>query len=111
METVMAKVRQEEELIELAKKAAEEVLDVELSDTTPQTPLRSLGMDSLDQLEFAAVLEDALDVRIPDSRLKELETVGDLIATLMELQAARPGGDGVLAADAVAGERLTDVSR
>lgn len=107
----MAKVRQEQELMELAKKAAEEVLDVELSDTTPQTPLRSLGMDSLDQLEFAAVLEDELDVRIPDSRLKELETVGELIATLVELQVARLDEDGVVATDAADRERFTDASR
>ena len=83
----MAKVLQEDELTELVKKVAEEVLDVDLSDATPQTPLRSLGMDSYDQLEFATLLEEHLDVCIPDSKLKDLETVGGLIALLTELQA------------------------
>jgi acyl carrier protein len=115
METVMAKVLREEELTELVKKVAEEVLDVDLSDATPQTPLRSLGMDSLDLLELVSALEDHLEVCIPDSQLKEVETVGGLIASLTELQmepqAAQPAGDGSRPADAGGEERITDGSR
>ncbi len=107
----MAKVRPEEELTELVKKVADEVMDVDLSDATPQTPLRSLGMDSLDQLELVGFLEDHLEVCIPDSQLKELETVGGLIAALTELQAAQPDRDGSTPAGAGGEERLTDASR
>lgn len=88
----MAKVLQEEELMELVKKVAEEALDEDLSNATPQTRLRSLGMDSVDLLEFVSDLEDRLQLCIPDSQLKELETVGGVIATLMALQAAQPAG-------------------
>jgi acyl carrier protein len=87
METAMAKVLQREELMELVRKLAEETLDVDLSDATPQTPLRSLGMDSLDQLELVTALEDRLEACLPDGQLNEVRTVGDLIAVLMELQA------------------------
>jgi acyl carrier protein len=115
METVMAKVLQEEELTELVKKVAEEVLDVDLSDATPQTPLRSLGMDSLDLLDLVTALEDHLDACIPDNQLREVETVGGLIAALTELQTepqvADPARDGGRAADAGGGERITDGSR
>ena len=107
----MAKVLQEEELTELVKKVAEEALDVDLSDATPQTPLGSLGMDSLDLLDLVSALEDHLEVCIPDSQLKEVETVGGLIAALTELQTAQPARDGSRPADAGSGERTIDGSR
>jgi acyl carrier protein len=111
METLMTKVWQEEELMELVKKVAEEALDEDLSNATPQTRLRSLGMDSVDLLEFVSDLEDHLQLCIPDSQLKELETVGGVIATLMALQAAQPAGDAGTPAGAGDGERPTDASR
>jgi acyl carrier protein len=104
----MARVLQEEELMELVKEIAEEVLDVDLSDATPQTPLRSLGMDSADQIELVSLLEDHLEVCMPDSQLRQLETVGALIAAFAELQAAQPVPDGGRPAGAGEGERLTD---
>lgn len=107
----MAKVLQEQELVELVIGIAEEFLEVDLSDATPQTPLRSLGMDSLDQLEFASLLEEHLEVCIPDSQLVQLETVGGLIAVLMDLQAAEPDPDGGTPAGAAGEERLTDAGR
>jgi acyl carrier protein len=111
METVMAEALQEKELMELVQKIVEETLEVDLSNATPQTRLRSLGMDSLDQLELVSDLEDHLQVCIPDSQLKELETVGGLIAVLMALQAAQPAGDGGTQAGAGDEDRLTDASR
>lgn len=107
----MAKVGQQEELMELLKNVAEEYLELDLSDATPQTPLRSLGMDSYDLLEFASVLEEHFEVCIPDSQLQKLETVGGLIAVLMELQAAELSGDGATQANAGGEERVTDASR
>jgi hypothetical protein len=68
-------------------------------------------MDSLDQLEFVSALEDHLELCIPDSQLKELETVGGLIVALMELQAAQPAGDGGAPAGAGDEERPADASR
>jgi acyl carrier protein len=111
MEAVMAKVLQEEEFTELVKKIAEEVLEVDLSDATPQTPLRSLGIDSLDLLELVSVLEDRLEVCVPDSQLRELETVGGMIAALTELQAVQLAQDDSTPAGAGGGERPTDASR
>jgi acyl carrier protein len=88
METVMVKALPEKELMELVKEVAEEVLDMDFTDATPQTPLSSLGMDSSDQLELVSVLEDRLEVCVPDSQFAALETVGGLIAAFAELQAA-----------------------
>jgi len=86
----MADVLREQELIELVKNVAEEALDMDLGDATPQTPLRSLGLDSLDQLELVSALEERLEACIPDSYLNRAETVGDLIKALADLQASRP---------------------
>jgi acyl carrier protein len=86
----MADVLREEELIALVKNAAEEALDMDLSDAMPPTSLRSLGLDSLDQLELVSALEERLEVCIPDRYLDRVETVGDLIKALADLQASRP---------------------
>ncbi|MGD0242755.1 MAG: phosphopantetheine-binding protein [Streptosporangiaceae bacterium] len=90
----MADVLREKELIELVKNVAEEALDIDLGDATPQTPLRSLGLDSLDQLELVSALEERLETCIPDSYLNQVETVGDLIAALADLQVSRPDVSG-----------------
>jgi acyl carrier protein len=94
MEKAMAQARQESELLELVRQVAEEVLDMDLSDATPQTPLRSLGMDSADQLELVSVLEDHLEVGLPDSVFMELQTVGDLIAAFAGPRPAQPASEG-----------------
>jgi acyl carrier protein len=93
-EAGMADVLREQELIALVKNVAEEALDIDLGDATPQTPLRSLGLDSLDQLELVSALEERLETCIPDSYLNQVETVGDLIAALADLQVSRPDVSG-----------------
>lgn len=90
----MADVLREQELIALVKNVAGEALDIDLGDATPQTPLRSLGLDSLDQLELVSALEERLETCIPDSYLNQVETVGDLIAALADLQVSRPDVSG-----------------
>jgi acyl carrier protein len=76
-------------LMELLRNAAAKV-DVDLSAATPDTTLESLGMDSLAKLELVSVIEDDMAIRIPDERLKEFKTTGDLVACLRELKAASP---------------------
>lgn len=38
-----------------------------------------LGMDSLDALELNIALEDKIGTQIPDEKLAELKTVGDIV--------------------------------
>lgn len=77
-------------MIELVKNVAEEALDIDLGEATPQTPLRSLGLDSLDQLELVSALEERLEACVPDRYLNDVETVGDLIRALADLRVSRP---------------------
>jgi acyl carrier protein len=98
-EKAMVRGLKEEELMELVKEIAEEALEADLDNATPQTPLSSLGLDSSDLLELVSLLEDRLDICVPDSRFKDLETVGNLITVLEELQApelpaGQPAPDG-----------------
>jgi len=45
---------------------------------TPETPLSSLGIDSLMMLEIVLDVQDALDIVIEDADLKRMETIGDV---------------------------------
>ncbi len=49
---------------------------------TPETPLASLGIDSLMMLEVVLDVQDALDVTIEDSDLRQMQTIGDVIGFL-----------------------------
>jgi len=51
---------------------------------TPETPLASLGIDSLMMLEVVLDVQDALDVVIEDSDLRQMETIGDVIDFLVQ---------------------------
>src|SRR3712207_4334826 len=50
-----------------------------LDNATPETPLASLGIDSLMMLEVVLDVQDALDVTIEDSDLRRMRTIGDVI--------------------------------
>lgn len=56
--------------------------------TAETNVVRDLGLDSLAVMNFVMVLEDKFDVSIPLDRIAEIETVGDLAATI---RALRPG--------------------
>ncbi|MEQ8791882.1 MAG: aminotransferase class I/II-fold pyridoxal phosphate-dependent enzyme [Pirellulaceae bacterium] len=49
------------------------------------TPLFELGIDSLKQLEIVSRIQDEFNVRIPEDRLYDIETCGD-VATAIEHQ-------------------------
>ena len=84
----MPKVLTEPEMIQKLKNAAAE-MQLDFGAATEETLLDSLGMDSLDRLELVSILEDALSVRIPDEVLRTIQTVGQLVECLIQLQAIR----------------------
>ncbi|MFL5582272.1 MAG: acyl carrier protein [Gemmatimonadaceae bacterium] len=65
---------------------------------TPESTLEELGLDSLDAVEIMYELEESLKVSIPNERVKEMRTVGDIVAGVEALVAARdaaaPGAAG-----------------
>jgi 3-hydroxyacyl-[acyl-carrier-protein] dehydratase len=51
---------------------------------TAETPLVSLGIDSLTMMEVVLDVQDALDLVIEDNDLKQMKTIGDFIAFLQQ---------------------------
>ena len=50
------------------------------TEITSETNLKNdLGLNSLDLANLACEVEDEFDVEIPDSALKDIKTVGDVI--------------------------------
>ena len=62
-----------------------------VEEATPETPLASLGIDSLMMLEVVLDVQDALDVTIDDSDLRQMQTIGDVISFLEQKYAAAHG--------------------
>ena len=54
----------------------------------PETPLSSLGVDSLTMLEIVLDVQEALDISIEDSELKRLQTLGDVDQFLQQKTAS-----------------------
>ena len=51
---------------------------------TLETPLASLGIDSLMMMEVVLDLQDALDLVIEDADLRRMQTIGDVIGFLQQ---------------------------
>lgn len=47
-----------------------------------------LGLDSVAVMDFVMEIEDRMDVSIPLNKIAEIETLGDLIATVYSLKEA-----------------------
>lgn len=68
---------------ELIVKNLMEQLDLKREDITPESSfVDDFEMDSLDMVEMLIELEKQTDIKIPNEEVKDLKTVGDLIAYL-----------------------------
>ena len=47
-----------------------------------------LGLDSVAMMDFVMEIEDKLDISVPLDKIAEVETLGDLIATVQRLKVA-----------------------
>ena len=58
-----------------------EQVDADVTSVTPATHyVNDLSYDSLDVVDLSMKVEDELHVTIPDERMQELKTVGDVIS-------------------------------
>ena len=69
---------QEDKMNELA-----EMFEVDASELSPETKLDTLNWDSMMKLSLIALLKVKFDKRVAGETLKELRTIGDMLA-LME---------------------------
>ena len=56
---------------------------------TPATTFDELAIDSLDKINLTFEVEELYDIAIPDNSLNSLRTVGDVIAGVEALLAAK----------------------
>ena len=74
-------------MLEKLQKIVEDTLGVTDVKITPDTHIiNDLNADSLDVVELIMAIEESFDVSIDDSEAEKMETVGDLINHLQNLQ-------------------------
>ncbi|MEN9734640.1 MAG: acyl carrier protein [Limisphaerales bacterium] len=62
-------------------------LNVNADQVTPEAKfIEDLGADSLDTVELVMALEEEFGVEIPDEEAEKLQTVGDVLKYVEELQ-------------------------
>ncbi len=75
-------------LIEILQKSVESPIDP--ATLRDEVDLRNdLGVDSMSLVEMTWGIEEKLGVAIPDNRMKEIKTVGDVIKLTAELVKAK----------------------
>jgi acyl carrier protein len=73
------------------KKLFVENLELREDALSPEATLESLGLDSLDKIEFMFAIEDEFKIKVPDREVK-INTIQDLIDTIDRLAAAKKQG-------------------
>jgi acyl carrier protein len=60
-----------------------ENLNIDSDKITPESNIfDDLGADSLDVMETVMALEESFDIKFPESDVKEIKTVGDLVSKI-----------------------------
>ena len=67
-------------VFEKVKEAIVDQLDIDAGTVTMESNiLEDLGADSLDVVELIMSLEDQFDMTIPDDKMQDMKTVGDIV--------------------------------
>lgn len=64
--------------LEILGELCRDQFEIDASMISEDTPLRSLGLDSLDQLELLNMIEEKFSIQIPYGQALEFQTVGDI---------------------------------
>jgi acyl carrier protein len=80
------------EIMDTIRHILTEVAGIPAEEIQPDRRLvDDLDIDSLTLVEVATAVQDALEVEVPDEQLKDLKTVGDVVALVQAvLSAQRP---------------------
>ncbi len=74
-------------MIEEVKKALAKQLRKDISEISESSRIKAdLGADSLDILQLLMTIEEDFGITIPDEKLAEFETVGDIVSFLDSVQ-------------------------
>ncbi|MBF0329359.1 MAG: acyl carrier protein [Nitrospirae bacterium] len=75
---------------EKVKQLFADKLDFKEGSITLDATLESLGLDSLDRIEFIFAIEDEFKIKVPERDVK-IDTVQDLVETINRLVAEQQG--------------------
>lgn len=67
-------------VLEKVKQLLADQLDASVEDMTLDTKIaEDLGADSLDVVELLMSIEDEFEIEIPDDKIEQIKTIGDLV--------------------------------
>lgn len=67
-------------VLEKVKQLLADQLDASVEDMTADTKIaEDLGADSLDVVELLMSIEDEFEIEIPDDKIEQIKTIGDLV--------------------------------
>ncbi|MFE4856838.1 acyl carrier protein [Streptomyces sp. NPDC056670] len=73
------------EILNTLAKTVEEVAGVNAAEVTSEKSFTDdLDIDSLSMVEITVALEDSFEVKIPDDRIADLRTVGDVVGYIAD---------------------------
>lgn len=67
-----------QEIKKIVTKIVSRKLKISKNEISPDSTLKDLGADSLDELEIIIELEQKLDIILPDNIQPEVQTIGNL---------------------------------
>ena len=71
--------------IEQVAKAIVAIINCPIEDVVVDAKLETLGIDSLKAINILFELEEEFDIEIPNERIADMETVGDIVESVTEL--------------------------
>ena len=76
--------------IEKIADAITKIVNCPKESIVPEAALESLGIDSLKAINILFELEEEFDIEIPNERIPEMTTVGDIVSCIEELRDKQP---------------------
>jgi acyl carrier protein len=81
--------RSEQQILDALRGILTEIAGVPAEEVQPdRTLVDDLAIDSLTLVEVAAAVQDEFNVEVPDEGLKDLKTIGDVVALVQQAVAA-----------------------
>lgn len=71
--------------LEKIANAITKIVKCPVEDIVPDAKLENLGIDSLKAINILFELEEEFDIEIPNERIPEMVTVGDIVNCVVEL--------------------------
>jgi acyl carrier protein len=72
------------DIVAMFSEFAHKIEGRKLPEITREKKISELGIDSIGMMQIVGEVEDRLDIKIPDEKLAQLSTVGDIERVVLE---------------------------